>query len=60
MQGGFVNLDTVFECDNLTHNPSSVQILSLVSQFSGLTTLQSLVLEALQGGLAKLGLVFDD
>ena len=61
MQGGFANSDTVFGCDNLTHNPSSVQILSLVTQFSGLTTLQSLVLgEALQGGLAKIGLVFGD
>ena len=54
MQGGFANSDTVFGCDNLTHNPSSVQILSLVTQFSGLTTLQSLVLEALQGAWPNL------
>ena len=52
MQGGFVNSDIFFGCDDPTHNPSSVQILSLLTQFSGLTTLQSLVSgEALQGGL---------
>ena len=44
----------VFECDDPTHNPSSVQILSLLTQFSGLATLQSLVSgEALQVGLTK-------
>ena len=46
------NSDIVFGCDDPTHNPSSVRILSLLTQFSGLTTLQSLVSgEALQGGL---------
>ena len=61
MQGGFVNSDIAFGCDDPTHNPSSVQILSLLTQFSGLTTLQSLVVrEALQGGLTKLGLVFEE
>ena len=61
MQGGFVNSDIVFGCDNHTANLSSVRILSLLTQFSGLTTLQSLVVrEALQGGLTKLGLVFEE
>ena len=39
MQGGFVNSDIVFGCDDSTHNPSSVWMLSLFTQFSGLTTL---------------------
>ena len=57
---GFVNSDTVFGCDNSTHNLSSVSILSLLTQFSSLTILQSLVSgEALQGGMTKLGLVFE-
>ena len=61
MQGGFVNSDIVFGCDDPTHSPNSVQILSLLTQFSVLTTLQSLVLgETLQGGLTKLGLVFEE
>ena len=61
MEGGFVISDIVFGCDDPTHNPSSVQILSLLTQFSGFTTLQSLVSgEALQGGLTKLGLVFEE
>ena len=42
LHGGFVNLDIVFGCDP-TYNPSSVQKFSLLTQFSGLTTLQSLV-----------------
>ena len=59
MQGGFVNSDIVFRCDDPTHNPISVWILSLFTQFSGLVTLLSLVSgEALLGGLTKLGLVF--
>ena len=61
MQGGFVDSDIVFGCDDPTHNPSSVWMLSLLTQFSGLTTLQSLVSgEALQGGLTKLALVFEE
>ena len=59
MQGSFVNSDIVFGCDHPTHNPSSVRILSLLSQFSGLTSLQPLVSgETLQGGLIKVGLSF--
>ena len=45
LQGGFVILDIVFGCDNPTYNPSPVWELSLLTQFSGITTLQSLVLE---------------
>ena len=45
MQGRFVILDIVFGCDDPTHNRSYFQILNLLIQFSGLTTLQSLVLE---------------
>ena len=61
MQGRFVNSDMVVGCDDPTHNPSSVRILSLLTQFSGLTSLQSLVSgERLQGGLIKLGLVFEE
>ena len=41
--------------------PSYVPILGLLTQFSGLTTLQSLVSgEALQWGLTRLGLVFEE
>ena len=58
---GFVNSGTVFGSDNSTHNPSSVSILSLLTQFSSLTILQSLVSgETLQGGMTKLGLVFEE
>ena len=45
LQGGFVISDIVFGCDDPTYNPSSVRELSLLTQFSGFTTLQSLVLE---------------
>ena len=45
LQGGFVISDIVFGCDDPTYNPSPVQKLSLLTQFSGFTTLQSLVLE---------------
>ena len=45
LQGGFVISDIVFGCDNPTYNPSPVQELSLLTQFSGFTTLQSLVSE---------------
>ena len=45
MQGGFVISDIVFGCDNSTYKPSPVQELSLLTQFSGITTLQSLVSE---------------
>ena len=54
MKVGLVNSDIAFGCDDPTHNPSSVQILSFLTQFSSLTTLQSLVsTEALQGGLTR-------
>ena len=45
LQGGFVVLDIVFGYDNPTYNPSPVWELSLLTQFSGITTLQSLVSE---------------
>ena len=61
MQGGFVNSDIVFGSDDPTHNPSSVRILSPLTQFPGLTTLRSLVSgEQLQEGLTKLCLVFEE
>ena len=43
LQGGFVILDIVFGCDDPTYNPSPVQELSFLTQFSGIATLQSLV-----------------
>ena len=50
-QGGFVNLEIVYGCDDRTYKSSSVWALCLLTQFLGLTTLQSLVArEALQGG----------
>ena len=42
---GFVISDIVFGCDDPTYNPSSVRELSLLTQFSGITTLQFLVSE---------------
>ena len=45
LQGGFVISDKVFGCDDPTYNRSPVQELSLLTQFLGITTLQSLVLE---------------
>ena len=61
LQVGFVNFDIVFGCEDPTCNPSPVWKLSLLTQFSGLTTLQSLVVrEALQGGYTKRGLVFEE
>ena len=33
LQGGFVDSDIIFGCDNLTHNPSSVRVLSFLTQF---------------------------
>ena len=45
LQGVFFISDIVFGCDNLTYNPSPVRELNLLTQFSGFTTLQSLVLE---------------
>ena len=45
LQRGFAILDIVFGHGNLTYNPSSIQKLSLLIQFSVITTLQSLVLE---------------
>ena len=57
MQEVFVNSDIVFWPQFLW----ILWILSLLTQFSGLTTLLSLVLgEALQVGLTKLGLVFKE
>ena len=43
LHGGFVISDIAFGCDDLTYNPSPVRELSLLTQFSGITTLQSLV-----------------
>ena len=45
LQGAFVISDIVFGCDDPTYNPSPVRELSLLTQFSGFTTLQSLVSE---------------
>ena len=45
LQGGFVISDIVFGCDDPTYNPSPVRELSLLTQFSGVTTMPSLVLE---------------
>ena len=45
LPGGFVISDIVFGCDDPPCNPSPVRELSLLTQFSGLTTLQSLVSE---------------
>ena len=57
MQEVFVNSDIVFWPQFLW----ILWILSLLTQFSGLTTLLSLVLgEALQVGLTKLGIVFKE
>ena len=57
MQEVFVNSDIVFWPQFLW----ILWILSLLTQFCGLTTLLSLVLgEALQVGLTKLGLVFKE
>ena len=43
LQGGFDISDK--GCDDPTYNPSPVRELSLLTQFSGFTTLQSLVSE---------------
>ena len=45
LQGDFVISDIVFGCDNPTCNPIPVRELSLLTQFSGITTLQTLVSE---------------
>ena len=45
LQGGFVISDIVFGCDDHTYNPSPVRELSLLTQFSVIRTLQSLVSE---------------
>ena len=45
LQGGFVISDKIFGCDDPTYNPSPVRQWSLLTQFSGITTLQSLVSE---------------
>ena len=45
LQGGFVISDIVFGCEDPRYNPSPVRELSLLTEFSGFTTLQSLVLE---------------
>ena len=44
-QWGFVIFDKVFGCGNPTDNPSPVWELNLLTQFSGITTLEYLVLE---------------
>ena len=59
LQGGFVISDIVFGCDDPTYNPSPVPELSLLTQFSGFTTLQSLVLEKHCKGLDMHGLVYE-
>ena len=45
LQEGFVISDIVFMCDDPCYNPSPVRELRLLTQFSGFTTLQSLVSE---------------
>ena len=45
LQGGFVISEIVFGCDNPTYNPSFLWELWLLTQCSGITTLQSLILE---------------
>ena len=47
LQGGFVISDIVFGCDDPTYNPSPVPELSLLTQFSGFTTLQSSIKQRL-------------
>ena len=45
LQGGFLISDILLWRDVPTYNSSTVLELSLLTQFSGITTLQSLVLE---------------
>ena len=45
LQGGFVISDIIFACDDPTYNPDPVWELSLLTQFSRITTLQSFVSE---------------
>ena len=45
LQGGFVVSDIIFGGDNPIYKPSPVWELGFLTQFSGFTTLQSLVLE---------------
>ena len=45
LQGGFDISDIVFGCDCTAYNPSPTWELSLLTQFLGITTLQSLFLE---------------
>ena len=45
LQGGFVISEIVFGCDNPIYNLSPVWKLSMLTQFSVVTTLQSLDLE---------------
>ena len=45
LQVGFVISGIVFLYDDPMYNPNPVQELSLLTQFSGITTLQSLFLE---------------
>lgn len=44
-KGFSVMSDIAFEFDNPTYNPSVIQKLSLLTQFLGIATLQSLVLD---------------
>ena len=61
LQGGFVISNKVFGCDDATCNPSPVQELSLLTQFSGITTPAVLSFRvAMQGGLTKPGLVYEE
>ena len=61
LQPGFVILDIAFGCGKPTHNPSPIWVLSLLSKFSGITTLQSLVLEEqCKVGLTIHSLVYEE
>ena len=56
--GGFVISDIVFGCDDPTYNPSPVRKMSLLTQFSGITSLQSLVLETQYNGASPIMVLF--
>ena len=59
LQGGFVILGIVFGYDEPTYNSSPVWELSLLTEFSGITTPAVLSLgEVMQGVLANYGLVY--
>ena len=61
LQGGFVVSDIIFGGDNPIYKPSPVWELGFLTQFSGFTTLQSLVLEKqCEGESIKHGLVYEE